>query len=340
MLGTPLKNHVSILCGILLFMLMSNIAIARTIKIATLAPDGTNWMKQMRKGAAVIKERTQGRVKFKFYPGGVMGGDASVHRKIRIGQLHGGAFTSGGLSGIYPDIQIYSLPMVFNSFAEVDYVRSKMDGSLKLGMREKGFELLGISEGGFAKLLSTEALGSLSQIRKKKVWAPEGDTLVLESFKTLGVSPISLPISDVYTGLQTGLIDTVSANATAAIAFQWHSKVSYLTDVPLIYIVGTLVVDSKTFKKISKPDQIIVKEEMARVFKTLDKINRTDNKQATAALRAQGIKFIPLEKYELVLWRTMAEKAIKNLVATDAVTNIKVTTLKRHLAEYRNKHQE
>ncbi|MBL4761885.1 MAG: TRAP transporter substrate-binding protein DctP [Gammaproteobacteria bacterium] len=319
-------------------MLISNVAIARTIKIATLAPDGTNWMKQMRKGAAVIAERTQGRVKFKFYPGGVMGGDASVHRKIRIGQLHGGAFTSGGLSGIYPDIQIYSLPMIFDSFAEVDYVRSKMDVSLKQGMREKGFELLGISEGGFARILSTEALGSLSQIRKKKVWAPEGDALVLESFKTLGVSPISLPISDVYTGLQTGLIDTISANSTAAIAFQWHSKVSYVTDVPLIYIVGSLIVDSKTFKKISKPDQAIVKEEMVRVFKYLDKINRTDNKDATEALRAQGITFIPLEKYELVLWKTMAEKAIKNLLAADAISDTKLNVLKSHLAEYRNKH--
>lgn len=338
MLRTTLKNKACIFSGVLLLMLISSTAIARTIKIATLAPDGTNWMKQMRQGAAIIAERTQGRVKFKFYPGGVMGGDASVHRKIRIGQLHGGAFTSGGLSDIYPDIQIYSLPMVFNSFAEVDYVRSKMDASLKQGMREKGFELLGISEGGFAKLLSTEALSSLSQIRKKKVWAPEGDTLVLESFKTLGVSPISLPISDVYTGLQTGLIDTISANATAAIAFQWHSKVAYVTDVPLIYIVGSLVVDSKTFKKISQPDQAVVKEEMARVFKHLDKINRADNKHAAEALQTQGLAFIPLEKYELVLWQTMAKKAIKNLLVKGTVSEAKLNILNDHLAEYRNKH--
>jgi TRAP-type C4-dicarboxylate transport system substrate-binding protein len=62
--------------------------LAKTIKIATLSPEGTFWMKHMRVGAKEIKQKTQGRVKFKFYPGGVMGNDDSVLRKIRIGQLH------------------------------------------------------------------------------------------------------------------------------------------------------------------------------------------------------------------------------------------------------------
>ena len=71
---------------------------ALDIKIATLAPDGTLWMQEMRKGAEEIARRTDGRVAFKFYPGGSMGSDRSVLRKIRAGQLHGGMLTGGALS--------------------------------------------------------------------------------------------------------------------------------------------------------------------------------------------------------------------------------------------------
>ena len=224
----------------LLLTTFSGHSLAKTFKIATIAPAGTVWLKQMKKGAEIIKQKTEGRVKIKYYPGGVMGNDASVHRKIRVGQLQGGAFTSGGLAQFYADIQVLSLPMLFNSLDEVDYVRSKLDETLKQNMEKNGFVLLGIAEGGFAKIMSREPMVKLESIRASKVWIPEGDIVVLETYKTLGISPVSLPISDVFTGLQTGLIETVSVTSTAAIAFQWHTSTSYLTDTPIIYLIGLL----------------------------------------------------------------------------------------------------
>ena len=87
---------------------------ATTFKIATIAPDGTTWMKEMHNGADIIKQRTGGRVQFRFFPGGVMGNDKSVLRKIRVGQLQGGAVTAGGLMDIAPNTQIYTnfLPLI------------------------------------------------------------------------------------------------------------------------------------------------------------------------------------------------------------------------------------
>jgi TRAP-type C4-dicarboxylate transport system substrate-binding protein len=87
---------------------------AADIKIATVAPDGSRWMQQMRAGAEEVNARTSGRVTLKFYPGGVMGNDAQVLRKIRIGQLQGGAFTAGGLGERYPALNLYGIPLLFN----------------------------------------------------------------------------------------------------------------------------------------------------------------------------------------------------------------------------------
>jgi TRAP-type C4-dicarboxylate transport system substrate-binding protein len=148
---------------------------AKTLKIATLAPAGTNWMKEMKAGAKLIKERTEGRVKLKFYPGGVMGNDQSVHRKIKIGQLHGGAFTNGGLSHVYSSIQTYSLPMLFNNLAEVDAVRATIEPVIKQGMETNGFVVLGISEGGFVRILSKKPMQDLESIKQIKLWITEGD---------------------------------------------------------------------------------------------------------------------------------------------------------------------
>lgn len=331
-----MKSMTHFFLSLCILILVSGTATARTIKIATAAPDGTTWMKEMQKGAKNIEAQTQGRVKLKFYPGGVMGNDKSVHRKIRAGQLHGGAFTAGSLAHIYQDIQIYSLPMLFKSFDEVDYVRSKMDMKLKQGMEDNGYVLLGISEGGFARILSNTAVHNLAEIRATKTWVPEGDALVQESFNTLGISPISLPLSDVFTGLQTGLLDTISANPTAVIAFQWHTKVSHLIDVPLIYITGTLAIGKKVFDKISKSDQVIVKKEMGNVFKILDKLNRTDNKKAHQALQNQGIKFVVPDNEEIVLWESLAEKATANLINKGIVSRTMVDEVMQHLQDYRS----
>ena len=314
----------------------SGASIARTFKIATFAPAGTEWLKQMKQGAAMISEKTEERVKLKYYPGGVMGNDASVHRKIKIGQLQGGAFTSGGLAGFYPDIQILSLPMLFNSFDEVDYVRSKLDPVLIQNMEKNGFVLLGIAEGGFARIMSREPMTKLESVRASKVWIPEGDTVVLETYKALGISPISLPISDVFTGLQTGLIDTISINPTGAIAFQWYTSTPYLTDTPIIYLVGLFAIQKKAFDKISPADQAIVREVIADVFKTLDRLNRADNIQASEALKALGTKFVKPEPGELQRWQTLSAQAIDNMVAEEIVSREMVDIVRGHLSTYRS----
>lgn len=330
-------NKNTLLVALFLMLTFSATSVfSMTLKIATLAPAGTNWMKEMKKGANEIKNRTDGRVKLKFYPGGVMGNDRSVHRKIRIGQLHGGAFTSGGLSHAYPDIQALSLPMIFNSFEEVDYVRSKIDPILKNDIEESGFVLLGISEGGFARILSQSRLVDLESIRQSKVWIPEGDELVQSAYNTLGISPVSLPVSDVFTGLQTGLIETVTVNPTAAIAFQWHSNMSFMTETPVIYLIGTLAVRKKVFDKFTAEDQAIVREEIDRVFKRMDKLNRSDNQKAAIALRNQGIEFVSPSEAELTRWKTLSNKAIETMISSGRFSKTMYDEVNRHLSDFRN----
>lgn len=287
---------------------------AVTLKIASLSPEGTVWMQKMRAGAREIEQRSKGRVKFKFYPGGIMGDDLSVLRKIRIGQLHGGAVTGGSLAKQVPQMLAYNTPFAFRSYDEVDRVRAQLDIELVSQLDKKQFVSFGMAEGGFAYLMADKPIHTAADLNNQKVWSPAGDAISNAVFLEGGVTPVNLPVSDVLTGLQTGLINTVSAPPIGAIALQWHTRVRYVTHLPLMYIYATMVVNKRAFNRISAADRKIVTEVMQAVYKDLDKINRKDNLEAMQALKAQGIKFVELDKQESRRWYDIAGRATDKLI--------------------------
>ena len=124
-------NKAKLFLVIFLVLGTSITASAQTLKIATIAPEGSTWMNDMRSGAKAIEKHTEGRVKFKFYGGGVQGNDKQVQRKMRTGQIHGGAFSSGALNKFQKDADLFSMPLTFNSIEEARYVRTEMDGVLR-----------------------------------------------------------------------------------------------------------------------------------------------------------------------------------------------------------------
>jgi TRAP-type transport system periplasmic protein len=308
---------------------------AQVFKIATVSPDGAMWMKKMRAGGTEIAERTQGRVKFKFYPGGVMGNSQSVMRKIRFGQLQGGAFTAGSLAKVYPDIQIYALPLLFASQEEVDYVRARMDTSLLQGLEQQGFVSFGFAGGGFAYTMSVSPQNSMQDLRAHKLWVPAGDIITSTTMQVAGISPIPLPLSEVLTGLQTGMIDTVAISPVGAIAFQWYTKANYFMDYPLNYIYALLVIDKKAFDKIDPADQKIVRQIMSRIYQEIDQQNRLDNKKAREVLRQQGVTFVKFSPDLLADWKKFAKKSIQLLGEKGAFSPAMFNTLQKHLQQLR-----
>ncbi len=305
--------------ALLLFLLASSVD-AQTIKIATLVPEGSPWMNAMRAGAAEIGDRTDGRVKFKFYGGGVQGNDKQVLRKMRIGQLHGGAFTSNALGVFQKDAQLYALPMLFDNLEEVQYVRARMDQKLRDLIEQAGYVNFGFAGGGFAHIMSKKPIANLDDLQGLKVWIPDGDVMSYEALRALGVSPVTMPLTDVLTGLQTELIDTIMGPPAATIVLQWNTAVNYITDLPLAYIVAMLVVEKKVFNRLQPADQAIVREVMERVYRGFDEQGNADNEAAYKALLDDGMKSVEPDQGQVETWRHVIQESNHKLADEGVVS--------------------
>lgn len=305
------------------------------LKVASVAPDGSSWMREMRAGADEIRDRTEGRVVMKFYPGGVMGNDRQVLRKIRIGQLHGGAFAGGGLAARYAAINLYSIPLLFRSLDEVDYVRERMDSKLQAGLEAAGFITFGFVEGGFAHMMANEPIGRVEDMRRRKVWIPEGDQVSFLALEALGLSPVALMPTDVLTGLQTGLLDVVAASPVVALVLQWHTTVKYMIDLPIAYSIGIFALDARIFGRLSADDQQTIRVVMSDINRSLDAQARTDNQQAREVMEGFGIEFVSVDSVDVANWQSTISTIYPQLRARDDIDEEFFDELLKTLREYR-----
>jgi TRAP-type C4-dicarboxylate transport system substrate-binding protein len=334
--GNMGSNMARLLLCVLFCLSPNEPVLATTFKIATEAPDGLSFMKKVRAATRQITSDTQGRVKFKIYPGGVQGDDQTVLRKMRAGQLQGGMVAAGSLTKFYPDLQVYNLPSSFRSYAEVDAVRKHLDEVIIEGLKSAGIIPFGLTETGFAYILSNTPITSLADALKLKVWIPASDPTVLSLIKSFGISPIPLKFADVLPGLQTGLIDAVASPPVVVIAMQWHTGVKYITQLPIMYIYSMLMLDQKAFDKISAVDKLIVETTLTQVFAEIAERNRADNLAAYNVILGQEIQPVRPSAAELLEWQSKSDASVRDLVEAGNLSREIVDQLYKHLSEIRD----
>jgi TRAP-type transport system periplasmic protein len=285
------------------------------IKFSTLAPEGSSWMKSLRRFSGEIKKATDGNVVFKFYPGGVSGDEKDVIRKMRIGQLHGAGFTGVGLGAILPEIRVLDLPFLFKSDQEVEHVYRAMNDYFVERFEKKGYVLLGWVPAGWIHFLSQKPITTVADLRASKPWLWEGDPLVEKGYEGMGVQPIPLSITDVLLSLQTGIVDTVYSSTQGALVLQWFTKVKYITRLRMGYATGGVLISKKKFKKLPPAYQEALQKIGSERFAELGAVIQEDNFKAQKVLESNGIKWTPQpEPAALKQFQQAGVTARKNLV--------------------------
>ena len=326
------------LVSILIFMSIMGPALAapQVLMIGTITPGHSDWAKGMQAAAGEIKEKTNGRVQIKYRFS--QKSHAATLKNMRIRRFQGGVFTPSALQEQYPDINLYSLPLIFDTEEEASFIRSRMDQKLIDGLSDSGYVSFGFAATGFAMFMSIEPVRNVDDVKGKKVWIPEGDPISFSAMRALGVTPSPESLGEVLTGLQLNHFHSIAASPIGALVMQWHTKVRYLTEMPLIYTIGFMVVDKGAFSALEPADQAIVNEVMQRVYAEFDVSNLQDDKEAKQALLNSGIEQVFPDKDEFQHIRTVLEENNRKLAAEGTISEELFNEMMRHIDEFRREH--
>jgi TRAP-type C4-dicarboxylate transport system substrate-binding protein len=309
------------------------------IKMATLAPKGTALAKAFEEMSREITRKTSGAVVFKTYWGGVQGDEKDVLRKIRLGQLHGGGFMGPGLGQVVPEVRVTEIPYVFRNYEEVAYVRKRLQPEMERRFEEKGFKVLGWMDLGFIYTFSKVPIIDLATARRQKWWAMEGEPMSMAIYQALGITPVSLSISDVATSLSTNLIDCANSTPFGAVAFQWYTKFKYMVGYPSTNIQGATIVRMDTWNRIPPACRKVIMEVADAQHQKIERVTRQEDERSVELLVKSGIRIVQYDIHarEMQYVFEAAQKARESLVGRLYTRELLDRTL-ACLEEYRRAH--
>jgi TRAP-type C4-dicarboxylate transport system substrate-binding protein len=236
----------------LALMMTTGVATAgEKIKLGTLAPSGSTWHTLLKEMGQKWSEASNGQVNLVIYPGGVLGNEGDMVKKTRIGQLQAVALTTIGLHEITPEPQAVDVPMMVESFEQLDYVMERMAPKLEKALEAKGYVVIGWSEVGFVRFFSTQKYSTMKDFTEKaKIFAWEGDPPSVEAWRAGGFKPVTMSSTDIVTSLSTGMIDTIALAPLYAFTSRMFEKAKYMLDVPWAILTGATVVKKDVWEKI------------------------------------------------------------------------------------------
>jgi TRAP-type C4-dicarboxylate transport system substrate-binding protein len=281
------------------------------LKIASLAPEGSSWVKLFRTWQAAVEERTQGRIRFHFYTGGAMGDEKDMLRKIRLGQLGAAMITGIGLSAVIPEVRVFE---VCRNYRELDHAREKLDALIRRRFEDRGFVLLGWGDVGPVHLFSNRPVRSLEDAQQTRMWMFNDDLLTREGFKALGLHGVPLGIPEVLPALATGTIDAFFGSPLSTLAMQWWPHARYVTSAVLGQATGAIVIARSVFDGLAPGDRQVLLEASKEMESAVTAQIRGDNDKAMRTLVANGLQVVAIPKaFEREVMMRVSRVALANM---------------------------
>lgn len=275
------------------------------IKLATILPDGSVWDKNLKQMATEVEQATGGRVTFTVFSGGSQGDEASVIRKINLNSLQAASLTVVGLGSLDQAFNVFNMPFFFEGYDELNAVVERMTPTLKQRLDSKGFILLNWGHGGWLQVFSKQPIKTLADLRAAKLWSSSGTDQLTQWYKSNGFNPRPLAMTDILTGLTTGMIDALPTPPLGAMAFQWNRQAPYMLDIGLSPVVGATVISKRAWTRMSDADRAAVQQSALAVEKRLEKDVPNGEKLAIALMAQQKLTVTKAEGPE---WKTEGEK--------------------------------
>jgi TRAP-type transport system periplasmic protein len=297
----------TLLAAALLAMAMP--ARAQTIKIGTIAPEGSTWHKALVEMGQKWTEASGGKIKVKIYPGGVAGDEGGMVTKMRIGQLNAAAISAVGLHDITPEPQALAVPELIRSYDELDYVMSKVGPQLEKALADKGFQVLTWSDAGFVYFFVKDPVHTPADMANEPIFTWAGDPKAEAAWRAAGFKPVVISSTEMIPSLQSGLIKSFPTSALLSLSIGWYKYAPNMPDISWGILPGAVVIDKKTWDKI---DPALQKKLLDIAHEVGDGLRGTLRKQAadaTNVMKQNGLNVIELTADQKAQWVKSAESS-------------------------------
>jgi TRAP-type C4-dicarboxylate transport system substrate-binding protein len=277
-----------------------------TIKLGTLAPQGSTWHENLKELAQRWEQASGGQVKLRVYPGGAQGSEGEMVRKMNIGQLQAASISNVGMHDVIPEPQVLSVPFLYADAPEMECVFEKLRPRLEAALEKRGLVVLQWSRIGAIHLFCDKAFKTPAEAANAKMWAWEGDPKSVEAFRAAGFHPVVLSSADIVPSLQTGMIDCVPNVPLYVLTARLFEKAPYMMDVPWSYMAGATVVRKDAWERIAadlRPKLLAIAVE---VGKKVDVEVKRLNVDAVKAMQQQGLHLVQVDPGP---WRAAMEKS-------------------------------
>jgi TRAP-type C4-dicarboxylate transport system substrate-binding protein len=286
---------------------------ATTIRIASLAPPGSSFVKVLKAWSRTLQKETEGRVELRVFSGGSEGSDRDLVKRIKAGKLDAAGVATTGLSMVAPELQVLSAPGLLTDDASLDRVRDKLDAKFQKMIEAGGFKLLAWGDGGKNRVFSSAEFATPDDLAGKSAWAGKDNSVQAAYASAIGATPVRVGASSVLPGLKDSSLEVVPASAMSAVAFQWYTQLKYMTSSNFNIIVGGSIISQKAFNKLSAEDQQTLLDTAKRAASKLDQIVGRDDDRAYKTLLSRGITEVDTSANQAA-WDAAAKKARDQLV--------------------------
>jgi TRAP-type C4-dicarboxylate transport system substrate-binding protein len=330
------KSWVQVCLGVsLAFAQSTSWSADKQLRFGTLAPKNSLYHRQMMEIGDAWRNTQGGNAKFVVYPDGSQGGETEMARRMRIGQLQGALLSVVGLREIEPSVAVLqSMPLLFKSWDEVDYVREKMRPTMEKKFLDKGFVVLAWGDAGWVRFFSKDPAFKPEDYQKMKFFAWGGEADQQEIMKSMGYTPVPLETSDILPSVQTGMITVVPSTPYFALASQVYTMAPNMLEINWAPIVGALVVTKKSWDEMSPETQAAVRLASDKAGAQIRTKARQEVEEAVDAMKKRGLVVNKLNAEQMRAWSDLADKLYPRIRGT-LVPADTFDEVFRHLKAYR-----
>ena len=286
------------------------------IKLATLAPEGTEYYNLLLEMGQRWQEETNGEVILRIYPNGVVGRESDTIRKMRIGQIQASAMSSIGLADLTDKIQAFTIPMIYKDYDDVERVKSVMFDDISDGLSESGFKLLFLVDIGWVYWFSVNEIAVPEDLRNAKIYTTAGDYVTVELFKRFGFNAIPVSETDILTSLQTGMINSMQTVPILSLSSGWFALMPNMLDLKWAVFIGAVIIDERVWSKIRPEHQKVMMEVAQEKGKKYQENGRKTDAQAIEMMKEYGMKVKTPTDEELKIWEDFKEEIIPDVIDT------------------------